>query len=131
LETIAPQLAAHPCASRGCAGLAKHARFCDECVGQGKARDTRPTAAERGYGPAWQRYRVNYLRAHPICVDPFNIHCQQAVLMQSTRVDHIKPHCTDQVLFWAHDNHQPLCESCHNRKTAEFDGGFGRARRSN
>lgn len=124
-----PQLAPHPCSTAGCRGLAKHAKFCDTCIAQGKARDGRPSATERGYGPGWKIYRINYLRAHPFCADPFQIHAKPLeVSPQAGVVDHIKPHRGDQALFWDGANHQPLCERCHNRKTAEFDGGFGRAR---
>jgi 5-methylcytosine-specific restriction protein A len=131
-----PQLASHPCATQGCSGLTKHARFCAICVAQGKASDRRPSAAARGYGPGWKIYRINYLRAHPFCADPFKIHGlrmdaqgrHNEFIPVATRVDHIKPHRGDQELFWDPTNHQPLCERCHNRKTVEFDGGFGRIR---
>ncbi|WP_144469068.1 HNH endonuclease signature motif containing protein, partial [Bacillus pumilus] len=35
------------------------------------------------------------------------------------------PHKGDKKLFWDSSNWQPLCASCHNRKTAKEDGGFG------
>ena len=41
-------------------------------------------------------------------------------------VDHLVPHRGDRLLFWDASNWQSLCESCHNRKTARADGGFGR-----
>jgi 5-methylcytosine-specific restriction protein A len=41
-------------------------------------------------------------------------------------VDHIRPHKGDRGLLYANENVQSLCESCHSRKTATEDGGFGR-----
>jgi 5-methylcytosine-specific restriction endonuclease McrA len=50
--------------------------------------------------------------------------------ISATRVDHIEPHGGNEELFWRESNHQSLCESCHNRKTAIFDGGFGRLKKN-
>lgn len=41
--------------------------------------------------------------------------------VRATVVDHIKPHCGDQRLFWDEDNWQALCKECHNRKTLTED----------
>ena len=46
--------------------------------------------------------------------------------MPATVVDHIKPHLGDYGLFWESDNHQSMCKTCHDIKTATEDGGFGR-----
>lgn len=76
----------------------------------------RPNAATRGYDWAWQKTRARYLAAHPAC----------AVCHWPARhVDHIDgggplaPNGHD----WA--NLQSLCPSCHSRKTATTDGGYG------
>lgn len=90
---------------------------CPPCSAKDEAR--RGTAAERGYGPAWRRYRGAYLLAHPTCA-----RCEAS----ATVVDHKIPHRGNQVLFWDHANHQPLCASCHGRKTVTEDGGFGNPR---
>ena len=81
----------------------------------------RGSAYDRGYTTHWQRYRDSYLRENPLCV-----HCHaRGLVVEATVVDHIRPHRGNAGLFWDQDNHQPLCEPCHNRKTATEDGGFG------
>lgn len=78
----------------------------------------RGSAASRGYGPEWRRYRIGYLVNHPLCVM-----CADAgVLAAAALVDHIEPHRGDQDLFWSASNHQALCYSCHTRKTAREGG---------
>ncbi|WP_400245601.1 HNH endonuclease [Niallia sp. JL1B1071] len=42
-------------------------------------------------------------------------------LEKATVVDHIVPHRGDQDLFWDETNWQPLCKSCHDRKTMTED----------
>lgn len=54
---------------------------------------------------------------------------KKGFLEPSTVLEHKIPHCGDESLFWDSDNWQGLCESCHNRKTAKYDGGFGNIKR--
>jgi 5-methylcytosine-specific restriction protein A len=82
---------------------------------------TRQTAHERGYTAEWQKARIIYLRANPLCADCYKI----GRLNAATVVDHIKAHKGDTLLFWDQDNWQPLCKACHDRKTAREDGGMG------
>lgn len=91
------------------------------CVCRAKAKRlaeaARPSARERGYTTKWQGARAEYLAAHSLCS------CGRP----ATVVDHITPHKGDQKLFWDRKNWQPQCHPCHSRKTAKYDGGFGRA----
>jgi 5-methylcytosine-specific restriction protein A len=112
-----------PCSTAGCSGLAAD-RFCPKCKSNGVG-DGRPTAAERGYDGEWRRYRTQYLREHPHCVDPFRKHI--GLIVPASVVDHIKPHHGNKELFWDENNHQGVCKSCHDYKTATQDGGFGRS----
>ena len=124
-----PSLPSHPCANatRGCPNLAS-SRFCPSCEQSGAAREQmRSSARDRGYDSKWTRYRIGYLRNHPYCADPFEVHGTSPTL--ATHVDHIKPHRGDWSIFWDKSNHQGLCASCHSRKTAECDGGFGNQKR--
>jgi len=45
-------------------------------------------------------------------------------------VDHVRPHRGSNSLFFDRDNLQALCKRCHDRKTARYDGAFGRAPRA-
>jgi 5-methylcytosine-specific restriction enzyme A len=79
-----------------------------------RPRETRPTAAQRGYGSRWQRAAKAYLAAHPLCAE-----CgRQGRVTAAACVDHVVPHRGDMALFWAPSNWQPLCKRCHDRKTA-------------
>lgn len=82
----------------------------------------RGTAAARGYGARWQRVRAAYLKAHPLCVKCLELGTMKA----ASEVDHIIPHCGDQVLMWEEKNFQSLCKSHHSAKTAEEDGRWRR-----
>lgn len=74
----------------------------------------RGSARERGYTWGWEKYRKGFLAEHPSCVQ-----CKaEGIVTPATVVDHITPHRGDDVLFWDGKNHQPLCETHHNRKTA-------------
>lgn len=73
----------------------------------------RGKTAERGYGGAWQRFRLAWLADHPLCRE-----CEEKdLVVEATDVDHIIPHRGDPVRFWL-GPFQSLCGSCHGRKSA-------------
>ena len=121
-----PRRPKKPCAFHFCKELVEAGqRFCEEHrkAQQRKQDSARPTAAQRGYGSRWSRYRAIYLRDSPLCVE-----CKKSGRIEpATVVDHIEPaDGPDDPKFWDKENHQSLCASCHSRKTAREDGGFGR-----
>lgn len=119
-----PSKPKRPCAYPRCPILTTE-RFCDNHAKQQAKRydQERGTAAQRGYDARWRKARLRFLRQNPLCVE-----CQRhGKLTPATVVDHIRPHKGDPVLFWDSENNwQALCATCHNRKTAREDGGFGR-----
>ncbi len=78
------------------------------------------TTADRGYGEAWRRARLLYLRAHPWCAM-----CAQMghLRVAAGVVDHIQPHKGDATLFWDQSNWQSLCRTCHDTRKAQLERG--------
>ena len=72
----------------------------------------------------WKDRRRRQLEKHPNCKD-----CEaNGVKTIAKHADHVPPHNEDEWQFF----HGPLesrCATCHNRKTARFDGGFGNPKR--
>lgn len=115
-----PNAAPRPCTAPGCGQLTNSGR----CPTHTQQRDAaRANSTQRGYGARWQRVRMVWLQANPFCVDPYGLH---GPLVPGSQVDHITPHRGDERLMWDEMNWQTLCASCHSKKTATEDGGFGR-----
>lgn len=71
----------------------------------------------------WRKVRLNQLQTDPLCADCLKL----GYYVSATQVDHIKSmrsggHPTDP------ENLRSLCISCHSRKTAREDHGFGHAK---
>ncbi|GIU78816.1 MAG: hypothetical protein KatS3mg005_2054 [Bryobacteraceae bacterium] len=77
--------------------------------------------------PTWRALRAQVLAAQPWCVG-----CMaEGRHTPATEVDHIVPHRGDWFTFTDIDNLQPLCKSCHSRKTmAEMQGDTMRKSRA-
>lgn len=83
-----------------------------QTVTPGSWRTSGMTAADRGYGYAWQKARERFLRQHPLCVM-----CEQERpprVTAATVVDHKVPHRGDQAVFWDETNWQSLCKPHHD-----------------
>ena len=117
-----PLRAPSACNEPGCSGLTNK-RFCDkhERKRQQLVDSKRPSAAKRGYGSKWRRLSKLFLQKNPLCT----ICLASGIVKASELVDHIKPHLGNKILVWLQSNWQALCWSCHSKKTAKEDGGFG------
>ncbi|WP_338804506.1 HNH endonuclease [Xenorhabdus griffiniae] len=107
------------CTYPGCRQRVKSGRCAEHQREINRQQDKqRGSRRERGYTPAWDKYRLQFLKAHPLCV-----HClKQDSYTPATIVDHIIPiNGGSDVLFWPASNHQALCHACHNRKTVQTD----------
>lgn len=107
-----------PCGHPGCPALIEvGTKFCDEHLPLHS--EVKRSATKRGYGRKWQAASKAFLQANPLCV-----HCMKQNpprYTKATVVDHIVPHRGDQKLFWDRTNWQPLCKSCHDKKTLTED----------
>lgn len=69
----------------------------------------------------WRRIRASQLSRHPLCET-----CGESGIVQpATVVDHRNGDAYDN----SSGNLASLCASCHSRKTARQDGGYGRPKR--
>ena len=105
-----------PCAKPGC-GAVTTGKYCEAHASEDWQRkdERRGTSAQRGYTHRWRKASRSFLKRHPLCVE----HQRHGEVRPATVVDHIIPHRGDPQLFWDENNWQPLCKSCHDRKTAQ------------
>jgi 5-methylcytosine-specific restriction protein A len=110
-----------------CGGVKRHGR-CDRCDRGKRARDTRKSAAERGYDWMWQRFRLRYLSDHPLCVDCLNpdplstanaFEPPGSRVSAATDVHHIQKLRDRPELKYEESNLMALCSKCHDRRTAK------------
>ena len=81
----------------------------------------RLSSAVRGYGYAWRKLRDEFINENPLCA-----HClAHDRVVSAEHVDHIVPIARAPGRRLDKTNLQALCASCHARKTAKEDGGFG------
>ncbi|TWG97857.1 5-methylcytosine-specific restriction protein A [Ochrobactrum sp. J50] len=92
---------------------------------QDYARQRNPVARALYRSKRWRTERASFLHDHPLCVE-----CERHDLVRpASVVDHVDPHDGNETVFWDRSRWQALCASCHGRKTAAKDGGFGNALR--
>ncbi|HGJ5883467.1 HNH endonuclease [Arsenophonus nasoniae] len=107
------------CTEPGCSTRVKSGK-CEahKRAARRRVEKQRGTHTQRGYSSQWAKYRLIYLKEHPLCVK-----CEsQGIYTPAKIVDHIIPIDGDSdVLFWWQDNHQSLCQGCHNRKIIQQD----------
>ena len=102
-----------------------HYPGCDRLVNSGYCPEHKPKKAARRLSaeyhgwynlPIWtKRLRPDQLLREPFCREC----AKQNVRTRATVVDHITPFRGDWALFIDTANHESLCETCHNRKTAK------------
>lgn len=124
-----PNLFLKPCQYPGCREYATRGScYCEAHAKQYENTKNRHriSKCKQGYGRRWEKAREAFLIENPLCVE-----CQKhGRYTPATEVDHIIPHRGDQNLFWDRKNWQSLCHSCHSKKTAKEDGGFGNGRKT-
>ena len=123
VKILMPHSAPKPCTSPGCRSLATNGSRCP--AHPYPKRRTTTEHLKLYKSKLWIKQRVIFLKSHPYCADCLNAGIKTA----ANTVDHIKPHRGDTKLFFSQRNWQALCRSCHSRKTAREDGGFGNVRK--
>jgi 5-methylcytosine-specific restriction protein A len=111
---LMPYRAARPCTKPGCPALVRGSS--SRCPAHAKHLE-RPTSSAQGYGADWRKLRAAHLAVNPTCVA-----CGAAAV----DVDHIQAHRGNETLRLDPANLQSFCRSCHSKKTARVDHGFGR-----
>jgi 5-methylcytosine-specific restriction protein A len=121
-----PRQAPRTCTYQGCSIIVPKGR-CEQHALQARQqqdRETdarRPTAAQRGYDARWRIVRDNQLQEFPLCA----LCEKKGRAISAECVDHIVPIVAEVAGLYEPSNLQSLCHSCHSRKTASEDGGFG------
>lgn len=103
-----PTRVGRPCRAPGCPAIVTDGAW---CPAHKPADAPRPAPSLRGYDKRWQKIRRAYLARFPLCVQ-----CErEGRVTAATEVDHIRP----LALGGTNDTHnlQPLCKSCHSKKT--------------
>jgi 5-methylcytosine-specific restriction protein A len=115
-----PAAPLRPCTTPGCPGRSPDGR-CGRCK-TGRQDNTRlrvETTAQRGYGAAWRRRRLDYLSAHPYCVLCPRL-AEIADHHPTSRRDLVAAGDPDP----DDDGHlRPLCKPCHNSQTGKRQPG--------
>jgi len=97
-----------------CGGRKPAGQPCPRC-GRGKRTPHTKSTSERGYDWAWQRFRIRFLREHPLCED-----CTRELGIVTAAVElHHKQKIKDRPdLRLDPDNIMPLCVEHHTQRTA-------------
>lgn len=116
------------CRHPGCGKAIARPGYCDKHIDDAKQWDDNRKAAFRQKRRAlktnsseWRRLREMVLREKPLCADCL----KENRIKEASVVDHIDGDATNN----NRKNLQSLCASCHSKKTASEDGGFGNRRR--
>ena len=87
-----------------------------ERINQQRSREASGSAEEQAMYKTtkWQRLRNRIIRNEPLCRE-----CKRKGLtVPATVVDHIERARVRPDLFYTESNLQPLCDKCHNKKSA-------------
>ena len=113
-----PTRAKKPCKFPMCPNLVKAGtQYCFKHKSMARKIDDRPSAGNRGYDRVWQKFRIWYLRRHPMCEE-------EGCGCIATVIHHIKA-LSDGGDRFGENNLKVLCTFHHNQQTARENKGFG------
>jgi 5-methylcytosine-specific restriction enzyme A len=110
-----PLAAKHSCLHPFCPEVVTTGAYCDKHRPQrGRELYERRPESDAFYRTArWRRLRSMVLSHNPLCAM-----CEaEGRMTLAVDVDHVLPRSVRPDLEWSMDNCQPLCRSCHSRKT--------------
>jgi 5-methylcytosine-specific restriction protein A len=119
------------CTESGCGELVAAGK-CEthRLQAQREADHRRPKGYAKAYDATWRAASRKYLKTHPSCecteCDALPIWARPT----ATVVDHIDGRGPSGPHGYDPSNWQAMCRSHHSRKTALYDGGFGRPRKA-
>lgn len=103
------------CAEPGCSVVSPEAR-CPAHQRTQRQQQRRFQTGQTAYNSVrWVRETQRFKALHPHCV---NAGQDPRCTLLTDVTDHKVPHRGDPVLFWDETNWQPMCATCHSRKTA-------------
>jgi 5-methylcytosine-specific restriction protein A len=112
-DSTMPYRLERPCKVFGCPNTTNNKNgYCDEH--QAQVREWRGSARERGYDWHWERFRLRYLREHPLCVDCLAEHR----MTPATEIHHVHKLRDYPQLKYTEENLKALCHQCHSKRTA-------------
>lgn len=113
------------CPTPGCPNLVARGK-CKACAAKARGKRS-PTRKRQGYDrPAWRAKSRAFLAANPWCDGyPAGTHGPLSTV-RATVADHVDGLGPAGPRGFDTENLQPLCASCHNRKTGEEHGGHSR-----
>jgi 5-methylcytosine-specific restriction protein A len=119
-----------PCRTQGCYKKSTHGYYCNKHWEAAEAKEKarkqrvekkRDNPYKHLYGTkGWRKIRDRQLKDEPNC---------SMCGRRANTVDHVIEHHGEPSLFFDRGNLQSMCTTCHSRKTATYDGGFGNVKR--
>lgn len=112
-----PQRVERPCRAHLCPNTTSNKNgYCDEH--QALAVERRGSAYHRGYDKRWAKFRIRYLREHPLCVDCLDKPLPGEPVQPATEIHHIQKLRDRPDLKYHPDNLMALCHKHHSIRTA-------------
>ena len=113
-----PQRIERPCRAYLCPNTTSNSNgYCDEH--QTLAKERRGSARSRGYDRRWEKFRVQYLKEHPLCADCLEHPFPGEPPQPAIEVHHIHKLADYPKLKYDTDNLMALCHRHHSIRTAK------------
>ena len=117
-EMIMPHKIERPCKAHLCPNTTSNKNgYCDEH--QALAVERRGSAYSRGYDKQWGKFRLRYLKEHPLCVDCLDKPLPGEPVQPATEIHHKQKLRDRPDLKYDRENLMALCHRHHSIRTAK------------